>query len=60
MHYRRTTHEWRKRLRDHEGEIRNRWGDQVFQDYDRYLSTCVKAFDNHYSSLAQYALRRID
>jgi cyclopropane-fatty-acyl-phospholipid synthase len=60
MHYRRTTFEWRKRLRDHEGEIRRRWGDQVFEDYDRYLSTCVKAFDNHYSSLAQYALRRID
>jgi len=60
MHYRRTTFEWRKRLRDHESEIRRRWGDQVFLDYDRYLSTCVKAFDNHYSSLAQYALRRID
>ena len=32
----------------------------ALQDYDRYLSTCVKAFDNHYSSLAQYALKRID
>ena len=60
MDYRRTTHEWRKRLRDHEVEIREKWGDQVFDDYDRYLSTCVNAFDKHYSSLAQYALRRID
>ncbi len=35
-------------------------GDQVFDDYDRYLSTCVTGFQNHYQSLAQYALRRID
>jgi len=60
LDYRRTTFEWRKRLRDHEDEVRRRWGDQVFEDYDRYLSTCVNAFDKHYSSLAQYSLRRID
>lgn len=59
-HYQRTTFEWRKRLRDHEAEVRQKFGDQVFDDYDRYLSTCVNAFQNHYSSLAQYALRRID
>jgi cyclopropane-fatty-acyl-phospholipid synthase len=59
-HYQRTTFEWRKRMRDHEAEIRQKFGDQVFEDYDRYLSTCVTAFDKHYSSLAQYALRRID
>ena len=29
-------------------------------DYDRYLATCVRAFDIHYSSLAQLELRRID
>jgi cyclopropane-fatty-acyl-phospholipid synthase len=40
--------------------MRQKWGDQVFEDYDRYLSTCVTAFDKHYSSLAQYSLRRID
>jgi cyclopropane-fatty-acyl-phospholipid synthase len=60
MDYRKTTHEWRKRLRDHEAEVKDKWGSQVFEDYDRYLSTCVNAFDKHYSSLAQYALRRID
>jgi cyclopropane-fatty-acyl-phospholipid synthase len=60
LHYRRTTFEWRRRLRDHEAEIRQKWGSQVFEDYDRYLSTCVTAFDKHYSSLAQYSLRRID
>ena len=25
-----------------------KWGDQVFDDYDRYLCTCVSAFDMHY------------
>ena len=59
-HYQRTTGEWLHRLRLNEGTIRKRWGDKVFDDYDRYLSTCVNAFDRHYSSLAQYELRRID
>lgn len=58
--YGRTTGEWRKRLRDHEKPIRSQWGDKVFDDYDRYLSTCVTAFHKHYSSLAQFELRRID
>ncbi len=60
LDYQRTTAEWLRRLRLHERTIRDRWGDQVFADYERYLSTCVRAFDQHYSSLAQYALRRID
>lgn len=58
--YQRTTGEWLKRMRDHEGVIREKWGDKVFDDYDRYLSTCVRAFDQFYSSLAQYELRRLD
>lgn len=58
--YKKTCAAWLSRLRDHETEIRQRWGDQVFDDYDRYLSTCVTAFENHYQSLAQYRLRRID
>ena len=57
--YQRTTAEWLRRLRLHEGVIRERWGDKVFADYDRYLSTCVRAFDIHYSSLVQMKLRRI-
>ena len=52
--------EWLRRLRLNEKTIRSTWGDKVFDDYDRYLSTCVNAFDKHYSSLAQYELRRID
>ncbi|MGM0575045.1 MAG: class I SAM-dependent methyltransferase [Myxococcota bacterium] len=58
--YRETTAEWLRRLRSHEDTIRERWGDRVFEDYDRYLRTCVRAFEKHYQSLAQYALRRID
>jgi cyclopropane-fatty-acyl-phospholipid synthase len=58
--YGRTTGEWLRRMRLHEKTIRAKWGDKVYGDYDRYLSTCVRAFDMHYSSLAQYELRRID
>jgi cyclopropane-fatty-acyl-phospholipid synthase len=58
--YQRTTGEWQRRLRLNEKTIRAQWGDKVFEDYDRYLGTCVRAFDIHYSSLAQFELRRID
>jgi cyclopropane-fatty-acyl-phospholipid synthase len=58
--YGRTTGEWLRRMKLNEKTIRAKWGDKVFDDYDRYLSTCVRAFDMHYSSLAQYELRRID
>jgi cyclopropane-fatty-acyl-phospholipid synthase len=58
--YRRTTAEWLRRLRLNEALIRQKWGDKVFDDYDRYLSTCVRAFSIHYSSLVQMELRRID
>lgn len=58
--YSRTTGEWLRRLRQHEGKIRATWGDKVFVDYERYLDTCVRSFDGHYGSLAQYELRRID
>lgn len=59
-HYGKTTGEWLRRLRLNEKAIRAQWGDKVFEDYDRYLATCVTCFDKHYSSLAQYELRRID
>ena len=60
LHYLRTCEHWRQRLRDHEAVIKERWGAQLFADYDRYLSTCVRGFEMHYQSLAQYSLRRID
>lgn len=58
--YGRTTGEWLRRLRLHEAEIRQRWGDQVFLDYQRYLDTCVRAFANHWSGDVQMKLRRIE
>ena len=33
--------------------------DQLFDDYERYLSTCVRAFDRHWSSDVQMKLRRV-
>ncbi len=55
-----TTAEWLRRLRLHEGKIRENWGDQVYEDYDRYLSTCVTAFDKHWSGDVQMKLKRIE
>lgn len=57
--YRNTTNEWWNRLKANEGVIREKWGDQVYEDYDRYLRTCVVAFDNHWSGDVQMKLRRI-
>ncbi|MEM9865279.1 MAG: hypothetical protein AAF938_26985 [Myxococcota bacterium] len=47
-------------MRSHEAHIRQTWGDKLFDDYDRYLSTCVRAFDAQWSSDVQMKLRRID
>jgi cyclopropane-fatty-acyl-phospholipid synthase len=58
-HYGRTTHEWRRRMREHEPFIRGKWGDKVYDEYERYLSTCVKGFENHWSSDVQMKLVRI-
>ncbi len=57
--YGKTTGEWLRRMRVHEKDIRAKFGDQVFEDYDRYLSTCVRAFDAHWSSDVQMKLRQI-
>ncbi len=57
--YGKTTAEWLRRMRAHEDHIRQTWGDQVFDDYDRYLSTCVRAFERHWSSDVQMKLRKI-
>lgn len=58
--YGKTTGEWLRRLRMHEKTIREQWGDQVFIDYDRYLSTCVRAFANRWSGDVQMKLRRVE
>ena len=58
-HYGRTTGEWLRRMRLHETYIRTTWGDALFDDYERYLDTCVRGFANHWSSDVQMKLRRI-
>lgn len=58
--YGRTTAEWHRRLKMHEKTIREKWGDTVYVNYDRYLATCVRAFANHWSGDVQFKLRRID
>lgn len=55
--YGRTTAEWLRRLRLNEATIRATWGDNVYDDYDRYLRTCVKAFESYWSSDVQFKLR---
>ncbi|MCO4745422.1 MAG: class I SAM-dependent methyltransferase [Proteobacteria bacterium] len=57
--YMRTTAEWYRRFLEHEDVIREKWGDRVFEDYDRYLGLCPKAFDKHWSGDVQFKLRRI-
>ncbi|MEU8365347.1 cyclopropane-fatty-acyl-phospholipid synthase family protein [Nonomuraea sp. NPDC048882] len=60
LDYRRTCEHWRARLRQHEAVIRDRWGDRLFEDYDRYMTACVRGFEQRYLSLAQWSLRRLD
>ncbi|MEM1023817.1 MAG: class I SAM-dependent methyltransferase [Myxococcota bacterium] len=57
--YGKTTGEWLRRMRSHEDHIRKTWGDQLFDDYERYLDTCVRAFANHWSSDVQMKLRKV-
>ncbi|MFB6979004.1 class I SAM-dependent methyltransferase [Streptomyces scopuliridis] len=58
--YARTTGHWRAGLRRNETLIRSTWGDELFIDFDRYLTFCMRAFEQGYHSLAQWSLRRID
>ena len=57
--YGKTTGEWLRRMRSHEAQIRQQFGDKVYDDYERYLDTCVRAFKNHWSSDVQMKLRQI-
>ncbi len=60
LDYKRTCEKWLEGLQQNQALIREKWGDKVYDDYDRYLSTCVRGFEMHYQSLAQYSLKRID
>lgn len=55
--YGKTTGEWLRRMRQHEAHIRETWGDQLYDDYERYLDTCVRAFDAYWSSDVQMKLK---
>jgi cyclopropane-fatty-acyl-phospholipid synthase len=58
--YKKTTQEWLNRLERNEAKVLQKWGKQVYGDYVRYLSTCVKAFEKNWQSLHQFSLRRLD
>ncbi len=58
--YQRTLAHWRERLRHHEREIRARFGDSLYLDYDRYLTGSIAAFGERHLSLCRFALKRCD
>ncbi len=60
FHYKRTCELWLKGVHDHKAEILKKWGQTLFDDYDRYLSTCMRAFEKNWQSLHQFSLRRLD
>ena len=59
--YGKTTAEWLRRMRQHEATIRATWGDALFDDYDRYLDTCVRGFadENQWIGDVQMKLQRV-
>ncbi|HEX7602847.1 MAG TPA: class I SAM-dependent methyltransferase, partial [Polyangiaceae bacterium] len=57
--YGKTTAEWLRRLQLHEATIVETWGKKVYDEYVRYLDTCVRAFHNHWSSDVQMKLKHI-
>ena len=66
--YGKTTAEWLRRMRLNKDKImKSGWGGKimsngvnVWENYERYLATCVKAFANHWSSDVQMKLRLKD
>ncbi|MCB9665722.1 MAG: class I SAM-dependent methyltransferase [Alphaproteobacteria bacterium] len=56
--YGKTTGEWLRRMRLHEDRIRSTWGDALYEDYERYLDTCVRGFDAQWCGDVQMKLRR--
>jgi len=60
LDYAATAAAWAERLRSQEEEIRQRYGAAVFEDYERYLSACVRMFEKGYLSLAQLSLEKME
>ena len=52
-HYSRTLIEWQKRLRENEAEILKRFGNQLFEHYDRYFSMALRGFESGLLDLLQ-------
>ena len=57
-HYARTAQKWVEQLRQHQEEVIRGWGREKFQEYEKYLDGCVRAFSGGYLSLAQITLSR--
>ena len=60
FHYKKTCEHWLSRLQSHEAYVVKKWGAEVYQDYSRYLSTCIRAFEENWQSLHQYSLKRLE
>jgi cyclopropane-fatty-acyl-phospholipid synthase len=58
--YEKTSAEWLRRLTRHRSVICERWGEDLYISYERYLSTCVEMFASGYQSLVQMVLVRTD
>ena len=64
--YGKTTAEWLRRMRGNERSIMDRGfgsqvmknGETVWTNYERFLSTCIRAFDQCWASLVQMELRK--
>jgi cyclopropane-fatty-acyl-phospholipid synthase len=54
-----TTQAWHQRLVANKELIVKTWGQERYDEYERYLSGCVIGFEKGYLSLAQLALKRL-
>lgn len=59
-HYARTCRAWRDRLGAREPLVRERFGSELYERYDRYLGVAATSFEEGYATLGQLRLRRKD
>jgi cyclopropane-fatty-acyl-phospholipid synthase len=59
-HYAQTCRAWRERLVESEAVVRERFGGELFERYERYLRVAATSFDQGYATLGQLRLRRKD
>ena len=59
-HYAQTCRAWRERLIERESVVRERFGGELFDRYERYLRVAATSFDQGYATLGQLRLRRKD